>query len=138
MPYSLSESKPYSLNEWMCYHDATCLADMILHGCFFPIFPQENFSFGKNAVIERQEKSTGKQIGINAYDMTNTTQTNLIFAEAETQLFVLQLHGTTAQRQHLKGFGNVEYTVWLKNRIVGYRYIGNFPVVDDGICKDKT
>ena len=65
--------------------------------------------------------------------MTNTIQTNLIFAEAETQLFVLQLHGTTAQRQHLKGFGNVEYTVWLKNRIVGYRYIGNFPVVDDGI-----
>ena len=133
MPYSLSESKPYSLNEWMCYHDATCLADMILHGCFFAVYPKENYFFEKTAVIERQGKSIGKQIGKNAYDMTNTIQTNLIFAETETQLLVLQLHVTTAQRQHLKGFGNVEYAVWLKNRIVGYRYIGNFPVVDDGI-----
>lgn len=133
MPYSLSESKPYSLNEWMCYHDATCLADMILHGCFFAVYPKENYFFEKTAVIAHQRKSTNKQISKNAYNMTNTTQNNLIFAEAETQLFVLQLHGTTAQRQHLKGFGNVEYAVWLKNRIVGYRYIGNFPVVDDGI-----
>lgn len=133
MPYSLSESKPYSLKEWMCYHDATCLADMILHGCFFAVYPKENYFFEKTAVIAHQRKSTSKQISKNTYNMTNTTQNNLIFAEAETQLFVLQLHGTTAQRQHLKGFGNVEYAVWLKNRIVGYRYIGNFPVVDDGI-----
>lgn len=124
---------PYSLNEWMCYHDATCLADMILHGCFFAVYPKENYFFEKNAVIAHQRKSTGKQIGKNAYDMTNTTQTNLIFAEAETQLLVLQLHGTTAQRQHLERLGNIKNAVWLKNRIVGYRYIGNFPVVDDGI-----
>ena len=42
---------------------------------FFAVYPKENFSFEKNAVIERQEKSTGKQIGKNAYDMTNTIQT---------------------------------------------------------------
>ena len=47
--------------------------------------------------------------------LTNTIQTNLIFAEAETQLLVLQLHGTTAQRQHLKGFRNVKDTVWHKD-----------------------
>ena len=79
MPYSLSESKPYSLNEWMCYHDATCLADMILHGCFFAVYPKENFSFEKNAVIERQEKSKGKQIGKKClrYDKYNTDKSNI-------------------------------------------------------------